>query len=353
MSITVQATPEYGAQGGHVGQPAPPSALWWGGIGSSCDQLKPLELPVPVRQLGIQLQQSSPMLQSQPVEGPAQLLSTTMQAVTTHSGYDKGNGIESQHQASSKTINCSAPLECFVPQNHQELDHSIARATYPYTDPYFGGIFTAYGAQTMIHPHALGMQQARMPLQIETEEEPVYVNAKQYHGILRRRQLRAKAESEKKVIKVRKPYLHESRHLHAMRRARGCGGRFLNTRKMESSKVNTDNGKGLEGPPVQDGSSSGSEGFLSQDGNLRILQEVQGTTSRMSSSKVTSMEKAYTDGKGYLYSRNNGVYHSGRLQQHFHLSAFHHISSGSDKGESGDARGLVSNGSQQRAVEIL
>ncbi|XP_076932478.1 nuclear transcription factor Y subunit A-9-like [Bidens hawaiensis] len=64
-------------------------------------------------------------------------------------------------------------------------------------------------------PQLVGVP-ARIPIASETGPQPVYVNARQYQAILRRRESRAKAE----------PYMHESRHQHAITRPRSVGGCF-------------------------------------------------------------------------------------------------------------------------------
>ncbi|XP_073289824.1 nuclear transcription factor Y subunit A-9-like isoform X1 [Primulina huaijiensis] len=124
--------------------------------------------------------------------------------------------------------------------NASLVDINQSMIPYCYPDPYVGGFFTAYNPHTMIQQHVRGATSGRVPLPVNLPEDgPIYVNAKQYNGILRRRQIRAKLEAQNKLVKTRKPYLHESRHVHALNRVRGSGGRFLSTKKPQQSNIHS------------------------------------------------------------------------------------------------------------------
>lgn len=104
--------------------------------------------------------------------------------------------------------------------------------------------------QAMPHP-----QSPEMPT-TGVEESPLYVNAKQFHRILKRRVARQRLEERLRLTsKGRRPYLHESRHNHAMRRPRGPGGRFLTTEEVAAMERDG-NGEG-EGDDENENSNDG------------------------------------------------------------------------------------------------
>ncbi|XP_015085134.1 nuclear transcription factor Y subunit A-8-like [Solanum pennellii] len=173
--------------------------------------------------------------QSNHVEAAMGKSNTVLQNVAVHPGW--GGTYEVQAESGTNAPRSGESDTNTLPQPQVNHNHPMACVSYPFADTYFGRLVTAYGSNAIIYPQMVGVTSTRVALPLEcTESLPIYVNAKQYSAILKRRQVRAKLEAQNKLVKDRKPYLHESRHRHAMKRARGSGGRFLNTKNMQESK---------------------------------------------------------------------------------------------------------------------
>ena len=82
--------------------------------------------------------------------------------------------------------------------------------TSPFCYPMFEGGFPDASPQKILLPST------------STEDQPVFVNPKQYHRILKRRIARSKQRPVRRTA-----YLHESRHKHACKRKRDDRGMFI------------------------------------------------------------------------------------------------------------------------------
>ncbi|KAJ8527123.1 hypothetical protein K7X08_029600 [Anisodus acutangulus] len=162
--------------------------------------------------------------QSNHVETAMAKSNTVLQNVAAHPGW--GGTYEVQAENGKKTSLSGESATNTLPQPQMHHNHPTACLSYPWADTYFGRLVATYGSNAIIYPQMVGVTSTRVALPLECTES---------FAILKRRQVRAKLEAQNKLVKDRKPYLHESRHRHAMKRARGSGGRFLNTKNMQPS----------------------------------------------------------------------------------------------------------------------
>lgn len=127
------------------------------------------------------------------------------------------------------------------------------------------------------------------------DESPLYVNAKQFHRILKRRVARQKLEEQLRLTsKGRKPYLHESRHNHAMRRPRGPGGRFLTAD--EVAALEREGKLDADGMPKADiGDETGSQDNNSGAGNKRKSQAPSAASSKKAKTESPEDEEEEDD----------------------------------------------------------
>jgi len=208
------------------------------------------------------MSQTSPRLQHVKADGSMQRPSPTSPRQAQQMGVP--NGMAAQMNLPSTQHMSQMP-------SVRKMSHSIGGAAVgPHSvQPPMGALRAPHQAAPPA-AQAQHQQSPDVPVTSATEESPLYVNAKQFHRILKRRMARQKLEEALRLTsKGRKPYLHESRHNHAMRRPRGPGGRFLTAEEVALMDARGE-GNGAE-------SSHGENGSTTNGGTKRKADDANGS----------------------------------------------------------------------------
>lgn len=204
---------------------------------------------------GSGLQRSSP--QSPRQQNQMQVPGSLTSQMNMPSAQAMANNIPSQmQQQAQRRMSHTVPSPAVPSQQSQAVMNQPLR---PPTQP----------SQPPAQQQAQQPQQSpdNVPVAGSAEETPLYVNAKQFHRILKRRMARQKLEEALRLTsKGRKPYLHESRHNHAMRRPRGPGGRFLTAEEVAAMEGKAGGAPGEMSNTVENGVTNG-KSKKSKDGS--------------------------------------------------------------------------------------
>jgi hypothetical protein len=167
--------------------------------------------------------------------------------VRSHFSNSSSHGVGTS-QAAAMAASSSSSMEFRYPQQMDEAGRRSPAQMY-------GGEFPRSPQQMNIQPSKSAERASSSDILSDgTEESQLYVNAKQFHRILKRRVARQRLEEVLRLAsRNRKPYLHESRHGNqTRRRPRGPGGRFLTAdevAEMERKKAEN-KGENEETPTV-------------------------------------------------------------------------------------------------------
>lgn len=162
--------------------------------------------------------------------------SHSMNSITTFSSQRRGNYESSDACVNDNTFDYAQPTQFlhYSAPGPQPFSHQTAQSL---PSSQTSGLSTWNQVPQLTYPSTAKPSQPQVLYIEETArllgEAPFYVKAKQFERILKRRVARQRLGC---APGSRRPYLHESRRRHAMRRPRGPGGRFLNKDELERQR---------------------------------------------------------------------------------------------------------------------